>query len=85
MRITEPVMHFNKNIIDVNFEVYLTDKISGKTSKINETHSMRYFFLPELEHYLKEAELRIEKEYRWLSKESLNSDAWYGIIVAKKD
>lgn len=84
MRITEPVIHFNKNVIDVNFEIHLTDKISGKTNKINETHSMRYFFLPELEYYLKESGLRIEKAYRWLTKESLDSNAWYGIIVAKK-
>ena len=85
MRITEPVMHFDRNVIDVNFEVHLADKSTGKISKINETHTMRYFFLPELEHYLKEAGLKCQKAYRWLSKEPLDSNAWYGVIVAKKD
>lgn len=85
IRLTEPEMHPEKDVIDVKFEVHLTDKASGRHSVINETHSMRYFFLPELEYYLKEAGMGVSKAYRWLSKDSLGFDAWYGVVVAKKE
>lgn len=85
IRLTEPFIHFDRNVIDVNFEVHLIEKKTNITKIINETHSMRYFFLPELEYYLNIAGLKVEKAYRWLSSDRLDSKAWYGVIVAKKD
>lgn len=84
MRITEPVMHPERNVIDVNFEVHLTDKKTDKHSVIHETHNMRYFFLPELEYYLQQADLKVLKSYKWLTKQALDFDSWYGVIVAAK-
>ena len=78
-------MHADTNVIDVNFEVHLTDKKSGRHSVIKETHNMRYFFLPELEFYLRQAGLKIEKAYKWLTKKELDFDSWYGVIVARKE
>lgn len=52
-RIANPIMHANRNIVDVNYEVYITNKSSGVTRIIEETHHMRYFFVPEIEMLLK--------------------------------
>jgi len=84
MRITEPVMHPEKNVIDVNFEVHLMNKTTGKHSVIHETHNMRYFFLPELEYYLNQAGFKVLNAYKWLTDQRLDFNAWYGVIVAIK-
>jgi len=62
-RVTEPVMRYNENIVDVNFEVLLEDKKTHLVEKINETHKMRYLFLPEIDMLAKKTGLKIEKSY----------------------
>ena len=37
------------NVVDVNFEVRITDKKTGTTEVLHETHPMRHFSLPELD------------------------------------
>lgn len=80
-RLTEPVMHSNINIIDVNFEVIIEDKKTKIIDVINETHYMRYFFLPELEQYVKQAGLKVLDSFEWMKTEGLSFDSWYGVMV----
>lgn len=54
IRIARPVMHDRTNTVDVCYEVLAIDKGTGVTTTISEVHSMRYFFRPELEFYLKQ-------------------------------
>lgn len=55
VRIARPVMHDRADVVDVCYEVLVTEKETGLTKTISETHHMRYFFRPKLEYYLKEA------------------------------
>lgn len=48
IRLCEPELKVNQNIVDVNFEVIVEDLLSGKREVIREKHPMRYFFIPEL-------------------------------------
>ena len=63
-RITEPVMRYNENIVDVNFEVIIEDKKTHIIEKLPETHKMRYLFLPEIEMLAKKIGLKIIKLYK---------------------
>jgi SAM-dependent methyltransferase len=47
-RHAQPVHCVNDNIVEVHYAVRLTDKRSGAVSELQEVHSMRYWFLPEL-------------------------------------
>jgi SAM-dependent methyltransferase len=49
LRIAEPLMHYNENLVDVNFLVMITDKSTGAVEQIKETHRMRYLFMPEID------------------------------------
>ena len=49
MRIAEPVMQVNQNLVDVNYTVFIDVKSTGKLEQVRETHRMRYFSLPELQ------------------------------------
>ena len=83
-RITEPVMHSNTNIVDVNFEVLISDKKTNKLEVINETHKMRYLFLPEIEMLSEFAGLQMVNSYKWMTYENLSFDSWYGLAIIKK-
>ena len=48
LRIAEPTMYPNENVVDVNYCVQIKQKGSGKVSELNETHKMRYLFIPEI-------------------------------------
>jgi len=40
LRISEPVLHLNENVVDVNYCVQVKQKESGKVYEFNETHNM---------------------------------------------
>ena len=84
-RITEPVMNINNNIVDVNFEVILESKKTHFTEKINETHKMRYLFIPEIEYFSKKTGLTIIATYNWLDFSSLSEKTWYGLIILSNE
>ena len=85
VRTAEPVVHRERNVIDVNYRIMATDKKSGCNSELRETHAMRYFFLPELESFLSKAGFVVKNSSQWMSDKPLLS-AWYGLVVAvKKD
>jgi SAM-dependent methyltransferase len=71
-RITEPVMRYNENIVDVNFEVIIEDKKTCNIERITETHSMRYLFLPEIKYLSEECNLSVISSYTWFNFEILS-------------
>ncbi|OHX37131.1 methyltransferase type 11 [Methylomonas sp. LWB] len=79
-RIAEPVMHINKNIVDVNYTIFIENKLSGAVEQLYETHKMRYLFLPELLtfHSSKFQELM---SCSWMDDKELDSQTWSGIQI----
>jgi SAM-dependent methyltransferase len=63
-RIAEPEFRPGQNIVDVHYTLFIEERASGTIARLQETHSMRYLFLPEL------CELAAE----WF--EPLDSRAW---------
>jgi SAM-dependent methyltransferase len=83
-RLTEPVMRYNENIVDVNFEVMIEDKKTHLLEKLSETHKMRYLFLPEIEMLAKRNNYEILDMYKWLTNDKLSGTSWYGIAILKR-
>lgn len=79
-----PVMHSDINVVDVNYKVNIRRKDSSNTEEIAETHSMRYFFKPELDYYLANSGFEIMAFYHWLTENKPDLDSWNAVIVAKK-
>lgn len=82
-RIAEPTWHPNQNRVDVRYTVFVTQQASGAHFELEETHRMRYLFLPELELLLGAAGLQVLSAERWLSGE-LDQTSWQGVITAGK-
>ena len=82
-RIARPEIHANTNIVDVNYEMLVTDKKTNSLHTIEESHHMRYFFKPELEQFLQIAgfELIDCADCNTLKVPDFNS--WTAYFVAK--
>ncbi|MBU0673506.1 MAG: class I SAM-dependent methyltransferase [Proteobacteria bacterium] len=83
-RITEPVLHVDRNTVDVNFEVEVFDKATTATETLRETHTMRYLFLPEIEDLLHRAGLSLLTAEEWLSGKQPDLNTWNVCCVAQK-
>jgi SAM-dependent methyltransferase len=82
-RIAEPTLHANHNIVDVHYTVNVMRRATGERFELEETHRMRYLFLPELQLLLQLAGLQVLSAEGWMSGE-LGLHSWQGVITAGK-
>ena len=83
-RTAHPELHPSKNIVDVNFDLKITNKITGKSSEFNELHKMRYLFEPEMELMLDNNGFDLLETEEWLTGKNPDFDSWYVTFICKK-
>lgn len=83
-RIAESDLNHNENVVAVNIEVLIKDKISNKTEIINEKHLMRHFSLPELLLIADFTGFEIIKTEEFLTHEIPSENTWGVCIILKK-
>jgi len=84
-RIAESKMHAQLNTVDVEFNIFVTQKESGELIENKELHTMRYFFDTELEILCDKHGFSIEKKHNWLSYSNPSFDSWNVVWVLKKE
>lgn len=82
-RIAEPVIHTERNVVDVNYSVLIHDKSSNTVEEIKETHGMRYLFRPEVELLSETAGLEVVDALEWVSGRQPDSTTWGVCFVVK--
>lgn len=75
-RTARPRMLCNENCVQVNFELTIEDKATRQTERIEESHRMRYLFLPEVKEYLRGGGFELAFAYEWLSDKEPGFDSW---------
>lgn len=83
-RLTESTIFPNENKVDVNFEVLVEKKSTNERYEINEVHSMRYLFYPELEYLLYQSGFEVLNLFEWMKFENPSLDSWNAVIVSRK-
>lgn len=83
IRIARPVLYDKTNVVDVCYEVLVVDKDTNETKTINEVHSMRYFFRPELELLLKEAGFELIDNLDCNTLDTTDYNSWTSYFIAK--
>jgi SAM-dependent methyltransferase len=83
IRIAEPVLHPNDNIVDVNYEILILDRGSSEVKRIQECHSMRYLFVPEIAFYLMCSGFDLIHKEEWMTGSPLDSHTWGALFVAQ--
>ncbi len=84
MRLAEPVIFLNDNVVVVDYTVMVTDKLSGSCEKVFESHKMRYLFRPELELIAEMNGLSIVHFEEWLTKLTPNDKTWGVTFIARR-
>ena len=83
IRIARPVLHEKRNIADIHYNILAVEDKTGKTETVNEVHTMRYFFRPELELLLEHSgfELLDNIDCKTLGETSFES--WTSYFIAR--
>ena len=82
-RLAEPVLHSQKNIVDVNYDVFIEDKKTKEIAEKKELHKMRYFFDTELEMICEKVGFSIIQKYEWMSDKNPDFNSWNVVWVIK--
>lgn len=75
-RIAEPIIHANKNIVDVNYHVFIKNKATGIVEELKETHCMRYLFRPEIDFLFERAGFEFVDSVEWMTYREPGFDTW---------
>ena len=76
-------MHDKDNVVDVHYEIFVIDKVTGVAKVIQEVHSMRYFFRPELEYWLNEAGFELIDNLDCLTLGGTDYNSWTSYFIAR--
>ncbi len=83
-RLAEPVLHPNENLVDVHYHVFVRNLTSSQAfTELKETHTMRYFFKPEIERIANHAGFQCLHVEEWLSGKAIGCDTWGVCFVLK--
>ena len=81
-RIAEPELRSREDIVDVNYSLFIEEKASGLINRLQETHSMRYLFLPELS-TLAGDWFELLETRAWLSEELPDTTTWSAFAIMR--
>lgn len=82
-RLAEPVFHPNENVVDVNYQILITERESGRVQQLEETHRMRYLFVPEVRELLGRVGLRLDRACEFMTDGALGFSTWNALFVAR--
>lgn len=83
-RVASPIIHWNTNIIDVNYNVKIYNKNNGNIDHFKETHQMRHFGIPEIELLTNAVGFEILCVEEFFSRKIPGNDTWGVCFVLKK-
>jgi SAM-dependent methyltransferase len=70
-RVSNSVMHEEQNLVDVDFDITIENKVSGETNKLHEIHKMRYLFTEEIKQLAEANGFELLCAEEWLTKKEL--------------
>lgn len=85
VRTAIPEMHPNENIVDVNYDINFIDKNTKAIKSIKETHSVRYFFMPEIIEILKINGFDLIDARELITNKKPGFETWGVCFIAKKN
>ena len=83
-RLAEPVLYPNENRVDVHYHVFVRNLTPPQVvTELKETHTMRYFFKPEIENIATQSFFQIMHAEEWLTAKPIGCDTWGVCFVLK--
>jgi SAM-dependent methyltransferase len=75
-RVAEPVLHANRNVVDVNYQVLIRNRATGAVDELAERHEMRYLFLPEVDMLFDEFGFTRVACGQWMTEREAGTHSW---------
>ena len=85
IRLAEPVVHSNKNIVDINYDLIIEEKSNGKFTRFAETHPIRHFSLPEIQLLASMTGFQIVESLEWMTGEQPSDKTWGVCFILKRN
>jgi SAM-dependent methyltransferase len=79
-RITEPVMHWQRNVCDITCTLFVEALDTGFVQRSQETHPMRYLFQPELA-LLEASNWSAPEDFAWMTGHGPDASHWAAMRV----
>lgn len=83
-RAAKPTMIPDQNMVEVDYQVQVSDLASGEKQHIRETHKMRYLFESELLEYSKATGMSSVHLGAWMADAPASEETWNVVMVARK-
>jgi SAM-dependent methyltransferase len=83
-RIAQSSMNHESNVVNVNFEVLIENKISHTSSTLEETHPMRHFSVNEIDLLAKLTGFKILEKEEFLSSQPASEKTWGVCFILQK-
>lgn len=83
-RIAQSEMITSQNVVNVNFEVIITDKKTNRVEVLNELHPMRHFSIPEIDLIAKLTGFEILHTEEFLTQNPASENTWGVCFVLRK-
>jgi len=84
VRIAEPEVHEDRNLVNVNYTVFIKNKVTGVIETFTELHSMRHFSIPEMDRIAKNSGFEKVKVESFLDGKKPDSSTWGVCFVYRK-
>jgi len=75
-RIAEPRLLTHSNCVEVNYDVFVEESMTGRIRQFQEQHLMRYFTTPEIELLAKDSGFHISEAEEWLTGKPPSTSTW---------
>lgn len=76
IRIAEPVIYPNQNLVDVNYQILIQDRASKTIEELRETHTMRYLFQPEVDLLFSHNGFKCIHQCEWMTHAEPGWNTW---------
>jgi len=85
IRMAEPEIHADKNVVDVNYYILVKDKITDKWIEFHEKHPMRHFSIPEISLLATLTGFKLLKAEEFVTGNQPSENTWGVNFILKKN
>ncbi len=85
IRIADPEIHSNINVVDVNYTILVNDKTTDKWIEFQEKHPMRHFSIPEIRLLAMLTGFELLKSEEFLTGNQPSENTWGVTFILKKE
>jgi SAM-dependent methyltransferase len=83
-RLARPIMNYEKNIIEVHYEMTIKNKCDGQEKILEEVHHLRHFSTPEIELLAKFSGFKLIRSEEFLTAKVPGADTWGVCYILQK-